>query len=368
VAVLDDRRMTLDALDRGYQRRFGRGLTPAESLVTRVWLRDLRDRFRDNIPKFDEPFSGPDLRNAALMPNGPSRTQPFRNLVRNILDRPATLGDFGFCKIPSVYEQRNRRWGQFDGTVGNPVTRSVLAALAIGATKENLIVPDIQRNVVDAIEYTRTLLGPRYDAVFPDEAARLEPARVERGRRVYDQHCRSCHGARDARTGAWQPGARTGEVVPVEQIGTDPERVRFRYYEILADVLYDHFPSGHPLKPRREELRPGPAGKVAGFINTPLESVWARAPYLHNGSVLTLAELINLKPRRKRFFRGRNFYDPQDVGLVDPGTATARAYYAFDTGERGNSNRGHDYPWAYRGPGWDAAALADLLEFLKTQD
>jgi hypothetical protein len=368
VAVLDEKRMTVAALDGAYQRRFGRSLTTADTLMTRVWLRDLRERLRDNLPKFDEPFAGPDLRNAALLPNGPSRTQPFRNLVRNIMDRPATNGDHGYCKIPSVFEQANRRWGQFDGSVGNRVTRSVLAAVAIGATKENLIIPDISKGVVDAIEYTTMLKAPRYAALFPAEAAGLDRGRVERGRAGYDRYCRDCHGGRDPETRRWVPGARTGEVVPAVDLGTDRERVEFRYYEVLPDLLVDYFPKGHPLKPDRAELRPGPAGRVHGYINAPIEGVWARAPYLHNGSVLTLAELINLKARRPQFFRGRNFYDPVDVGLVDPGTATARAYYRFDTTVRGNSRSGHDYPWSYRGPGWNESALRDLLEYLKTMD
>jgi hypothetical protein len=365
-AILDEQRLTLPAVDGAYRRRFGRPLTTAESLVSRLWLRDLRDRLRDNLPRFDAPYGGADLRSAELMPNGPSRTQPFRNLVRNIMDRPATLGDHGYCKIPSVFEQRNRVWGQFDGSVGNRLTRSVLAALAVGATRENLILPDISKSVADAIDYTTTLRAPRYAAVFPAEAGRLDPHQVERGRTVYRTHCRDCHGAPDGPSGSWVAGPRTGVVVPATDLGTDPERVRFRYYQELPDLLVAHFPAGHPLRPDRALLRPGPAGRVAGYINAPLEAVWARAPYLHNGSVLTLAELVNLRPRRKVFFRGRNLYDPDDAGLVSPAAANARTYFRFDTAVRGNSSAGHDYPWPYRGPGWDEQALRDLLAYLKT--
>jgi hypothetical protein len=97
-----------------------------------------------------------------------------------------------------------------------------------------------------------------------------------------------------------------------------------------------------------------------------LESVYARAPYLHNGSVNTLAELINLKPRRTLFYRGDNLYDPKDVGLVAPEQPDAKRYFRFDTAQFGNSNRGHDYPWAYKGAGWNEQDLVDLLEYLKT--
>jgi hypothetical protein len=97
-----------------------------------------------------------------------------------------------------------------------------------------------------------------------------------------------------------------------------------------------------------------------------LESVFARAPYLHNGSVLTLAELINLKPRRNIVYRGDNVYDPVNVGLASPDAPDDQHYFKLDTSVKGNSNQGHDYPWPYQGTGWDEAALEDLLEYLKT--
>src|SRR5207245_895298 len=105
------------------------------------------------------------------------------------LDRPATNGDHAFCKVPTLYEQGNRHWGQYDGSVGNRLTRSVLAAIATGATIENLIVPDISEGVVGAVDYTVDLKGPRYQNVFPDEAARLDPQKIARGRHLYMQSC-----------------------------------------------------------------------------------------------------------------------------------------------------------------------------------
>jgi hypothetical protein len=367
-AVLDERRMSLDNLDAAYERQQGRSLSVAEKVVIGAWLRELRGRLIDGLPRFDAPYSGPELRDARFMANGPGRTQPFRNLVRNVMDRPATLGDRGYCKIPSLFEQHNRAWGQYDGSVGNPLTRSVLAALAVGATLDNLIIDDIAGSVTSAIEYTQTLPAPRFAEAFPEAAGRIEPERAARGKVVYDQHCQSCHGGRDAASRAWVSGPRQGEVIAAELLGTDPERVSFRYYQVLSDILFDYFPADHPLKPKREDLRPGPRGRTAGFINAPLEGIWARAPYLHNGSVPTLAELINLEQRRPVFYRGRNLYDTERVGLRVSDRPSVRDYFRFDTALAGNANTGHDYPWAYRGPGWDEEALRDLLAYLKTID
>jgi hypothetical protein len=190
----------------------------------------------------------------------------------------------------------------------------------------------------------------------------VDAERSQRGQAVYREYCFSCHGLPGA-GGEWEKGGRQGQIVPVDEIKTDRHRVTFRYYETVAQAIYDYFPDDHPLNPTGDDLRQ--QGEI-GFINAPIESVFARAPYLHNGSVLTLAELINLKPRRPTFYRGANLYDPVDVGLISPEQPDAQRYYRFDAGEKGNSNMGHDYPWPYRGPGWDENALKDLLEYLKT--
>jgi hypothetical protein len=149
--------------------------------------------------------------------------------------------------------------------------------------------------------------------------------------------------------------------VPQPEVGTDDSRVNFRYYNESGDLIYNFFPDGHPLKPKREDVRAG-----HGYINYALESSFTRAPYLHNGSIATLAELINLKPRRSVLYRGANLYDPVDVGLLIPDKPDAKDYFVYDTKAYGNGNHGHDYPWAYKGKGWNEAELTDLLEYLKT--
>ena len=69
----------------------------------------------------------------------------------------------------------------------------------------------------------------------------------------------------------------------------------------------------------------------------PLNGIWATAPYLHNGSVLNLDEL--LKPvgeRLKTFKVGSREFDPVSVGFKDEGD------FHFDTAQPGNANAGHD--------------------------
>jgi hypothetical protein len=361
-AVLDERRLTIEAIEGKTREKYGHGLTLAESMMVRLWLSTVRATLKDNLPKTDLPYSDAELRDPEVLPNGPSRTQPFRNLVRNVLDLPAAT-DRAYCKIPTLYQQQDREWGQYDGSVRDRLTRSVLAAVAVGATPHNLILEDISQGVIRSIAFTMTLDGPSYAKLFPAELAKLDPASIARGAAVYRQHCDGCHGHPE--NGRWIKGAHEGEITPVDQIGTDAQRVSFRYMDSLPDSLVAFF-EGNPLQPKRADLRPGPLGITKGYVNTPIHAAFSHAPFLHNGSVLTLAELINLEPRRDVFYRGANNYDPVKGGLAAPDVPDAKRYYRFDTRRPGNTNTGHDYPWRYRGPGWDQAALEDLLAYLKT--
>ena len=101
---------------------------------------------------------------------------------------------------------------------------------------------------------------------------------------------------------------------------------------------------------------------VAMYKTRPLNGVWASAPYLHNGSVPTLWELLK-KPddRAKRFFVGSRQYDPVDVGLRSVPEENGVRYFDFDVSVKGNGNGGHPY-----GTGLPDDQKRELIEYLKT--
>jgi hypothetical protein len=85
-----------------------------------------------------------------------------------------------------------------------------------------------------------------------------------------------------------------------------------------------------------------------GYTSRPLNGVWATAPFLHNGSVPTMYDLL-LPPsqRPKSFYLGTREYDPVKLGFVTDKTAVGNVF-EFKTGDAanpidGNSNEGHDY-------------------------
>ncbi len=82
--------------------------------------------------------------------------------------------------------------------------------------------------------------------------------------------------------------------------------------------------------------------KTDGYANMPLDGVWLRAPYLHNGSVPTLRALLFPEERPGSSIAATTCR-LAEVGFVSRGAEAERNGVQFDTRVRGNSNAGHLY-------------------------
>jgi hypothetical protein len=110
------------------------------------------------------------------------------------------------------------------------------------------------------------------------------------------------------------------------------------------------------------------SGEGRGYTAPPLDGIWARAPYLHNGSVPSLYHLLVPSSRPATFVRGSLRYDQQNVGFAwDQSAASEPNTHTFDTSEAGASRGGHDTA-EFNGIDWSQhpAARKALLEYLKT--
>ena len=103
--------------------------------------------------------------------------------------------------------------------------------------------------------------------------------------------------------------------------------------------------------------------KTAGYANHPLDGIWARAPYLHNGSIPTLRDLLEPPEARPAvFYRGYDVYDQVRVGFVtNVPEERGRRFFRYDTSIPGNSNAGHLYGTTLPEPDKQG-----LVEYLKT--
>lgn len=117
------------------------------------------------------------------------------------------------------------------------------------------------------------------------------------------------------------------------------------------------------------------------YKGRPLNGIWATAPYLHNGSVPTLRDVLKpqtcrpedeLNPqacRPKVFWVGSRRFNPKDVGFESQESSGG---FKFDTSLQGNSNSGHEYGTGVsKEKGGDGELLKpeeldELLEYLKT--
>ena len=84
---------------------------------------------------------------------------------------------------------------------------------------------------------------------------------------------------------------------------------------------------------------------IRAYKPRPLAGIWATPPYLHNGSVPTIYDLLSpASERPATFMVGSREFDPVKVGLVIKTDRGSR----LDTSKSGNSNRGHEFNHGYQ--------------------
>ena len=110
----------------------------------------------------------------------------------------------------------------------------------------------------------------------------------------------------------------------------------------------------------------GKQNKILAYKARPLNGIWATGPFLHNGSVPTLYDLLRpaaLRP--KKFYVGSHEYDPVKVGFVTE--KSPENVFAFDTSVAGNSNAGHEYlSDKATGKPFTEFQRLSLVEYMKT--
>ena len=275
-------------------------------------------------------------------PWGPGRVDtfnPYKVLVfHDDMSKDKSIGTADFM---SIWNQQSREgmWLHWDGNNDSLDERNLSAAIGAGATPLTL-TSDLNMAGIDRVKnWITTLPAPRYPFA-------VDWAKAQAGEAVYAKNCAECHDEGQARYGA---------VIPLAYLGTDPER-QVAFDKTMAGKM-NTIGKGQRWAFNRFRT-------TQGYASHPLDAIWLRAPYLHNGSVATLAELLSPPAqRRATFWRGNDVYDQARVGFVsDVAQRGARRFYRFDTQDRGNGNGGHLY-----GTGLSPGEKAALLEYLKTE-
>jgi mono/diheme cytochrome c family protein len=260
---------------------------------------------------------------------GRGRIDPFNPVKYTTLKQPidSTIGNSDMVPLWNLAAHRGYSL-HWDGL--NTNLQEVVLSSAIGDGTEvkwvdrdyakwNNTKPEEMSSLRRIQNYISTLQAPKYPFA-------VDQARATAGATVYAAHCASCHAI---------GGARTGSIIPVAEVGTD--RHRLDMWTPASAAAYNAYGNGHPWK--FSSFR-----STNGYVSVPLEGLWLRAPYLHNGSVPTLAALFEPVERRPtRFWRGYTVFDPEAVGFVSTGPLAERGGTVYDVSLPGNSNAGHTY-------------------------
>lgn len=287
------------------------------------------------------------------------------------------------------------------------------------------------RNLRRVEKHLRKLTSPQWpEHILP----KIDKARMVKGAELFSQYCASCHGHIDR----IDPDRRVvAKMMGISSIGTDskmatngieytgysgilrnqyvgvstgnlllqpqapaaallasatrnvvttpdPDKwfVR-RWVERSLDFAYTFFDNEVQSSLKRGDYTPdttgNPFASILAYKARPLNGIWATAPYLHNGSVPTLYDL--LLPKRRpgdsaegeyrpdEFMVGSREFDPVKVGLK----STDYDGFLFRTHIWGNNNGGHEFA-SGRMPQPDGVFLPaltkeqrlDLVEYLKS--
>lgn len=260
---------------------------------------------------------------------------------------PLDAREVSFSDIPPLWNLKKKRALYYGGGGKGDHARLLMTASALCTDS----VPEAQR--VDALfphirAYFASLVPPAYPRA-------VDPALARAGERVFEAQCAVCHG----RYGA-EP-TFPGRVLSPAEVGTDP--VLAAGTTNTAYSVAWHEASFYGLSSRVE--------LTGGYAAPPLDGIWATSPYLHNGSVPTLATLLDSTKRPTYWTRS---FDSSDIdydevgfrfttlthgqeGVTDPNQRKR----IYDTTLRGFGNQGHTF-----GDALGESERRALLEYLKT--
>ena len=208
----------------------------------------------------------------------------------------------------------------------------------------------LEPTFTDIRTYFLSLEPPKYP--FP-----IDQARAARGREVFAKACTKCHGTYEGDHPEYP-----NRIVPLDEVKTDPARAKGIAPRFVAHYNATWFGEGSPVDT-----------EMHGYQAPPLDGIWATAPYLHNGSVPTLAALLKSQDRPAQFYRppstGFENYDQANVGWKfdlpgadpEPNAPIERTHSLFNSSRYGLGNGGHTY-----GDPLSDDDRRDLIEYLKT--
>jgi RoxA-like, cytochrome c-like len=253
--------------------------------------------------------------------------------------------------VPAWWLLKKKKTMYFTGTAD---ARSVRSIMQFMLTPDNskAVFEKEEATFADIQAYIHGLEAPKYPLPIDRNLART-------GEKLFNVTCAKCHGTYGEK---W---TYPNKIVPMDVIGTDATR-----FTGLSRKLGEHYNQTWFAKETSDGHR---TMEPTGYQAPPLDGVWATAPYFHNGSVPTLADVLNSKARPKIFTRsyqtGAEDYDAFKAGWkvqvlergAEPGRSGFERRKIYDTTQPGRGNGGHTF-----GDHFSDDERRAVVEYLKT--
>lgn len=349
-------------------------------------------------------------------PWGPSRMDAISLIVNRVTSiAPEILQNWSASlaptKPPFLWNSPQGTWTQWRGVQQDPIQRNLIETMGVYMSM-NLTAESPQEGLFDAnarlknLEEIEGWLNHLAPPKWPEEVfGKIDRAKAAEGKKLFASHCAECHNSYPY---TWTEPNKYGKrflevgLVPESYVGTD----RMQFEDVRPYMLTAHLAPNLPEPLKDKDLIPGgylyyglaesilhvalskvnqtpeEAVKMHGYRELPVprpspvphykaaprDGVWATPPFMHNGSVPNLYEmLLPAAQRTKKFYLGRDF-DPVKVGVDTSGKSGT---YQIDTTLVGSSNAGHSFENAPLGNGVIGPLLTDeerwaLVEYLKS--
>jgi hypothetical protein len=298
-------------------------------------------------------------------------------------------------RYPMLWDTPYFDWVLYNACISGGMVRNVVEDLGVGAPidpatyRTGTVRHALQMQTIASIH---AMLSALQSPAWPEAIlGAIDQTKAAQGKAIFEQRCAGCHQVIDRTThqvvaasgGTPSPGLII-PTVPLAAIGTDPLQAqnsaqRVVTFEHIGDAtpmafidaigtiserIVDQWAQASPANAQVVQAinagHPSQFRPSLAYRARPLNGLWATPPYLHNGSVPTMWDLLHPPAQRPpRFFVGSWEYDPTHLGLV-AGSPFAGGF-AFDTRLPGNSNAGHTY-----GTDLDDTGRRALIEYLKT--
>ena len=300
------------------------------------------------------------------------------------------------ARVRSLWYTNEYNWVQTNGSIRQPMARNIIQALASNASlvfpgddaKNDRYISSLRLNNINEMES----MSSRFKApVWPESVlGKIDEDAAKRGEALYRKHCAYCHEPKkENQPDPADPVAIQNNktyfvlrLFPQSKVRTDPMDARnfaertvdasmigqgtnLPGAQIISMVLsgiiqrqYDELKLPVDEQQRWNGYRANLLRSCEAYPARPLAGVWANSPYLHNGSLPNLYQLLLREDQRvKEFKTGGLEFDPVNVGYV---TTDVPDGFLVGTAKTGNSNAGHQY-----GTSLDHQERMDLIEFLK---